>query len=204
MNANNFATLVSVVDGEPTATHLPLSIAQDEDQVVLRGHFAKANPQWKVIEGQSNLVMFTGPHAYVSPQHYEKVENVPTWNYIAVHAYGRGRLINTGDTQVLEDMMAALIGQHEPTYQAQWDGLSEKYRSGMLNRVVAFEIVLERIEGKFKLSQNRRVTEQENVAQALLRSAHDFERTIGTEMRRHLEGLHTVTTLDTDGVPPLS
>jgi len=88
MRAHSFATLVSVVDGTPFATHLPLVISEESGQILLVGHLAKANPHWRALTASDSLVIFQGPHAYISPSLYEKRESVPTWNYIAVHAYG--------------------------------------------------------------------------------------------------------------------
>src|SRR5689334_13439224 len=87
VRGNPFATLVSVVDGEPVATHIPVLLAEENGQDVLVTHMAKANPQWKGFEGRV-LLIFAGPHGYVSPAWYETTPNVPTWNYVALHAYG--------------------------------------------------------------------------------------------------------------------
>lgn len=87
MKQYSFATLVTVKEGFPTATHLPFTISQKEEKILLRSHFAKANFQWKEIEESSCLVIFSQPNAYISPKYYEKELNVPTWNYVAVHAY---------------------------------------------------------------------------------------------------------------------
>src|SRR5699024_4778971 len=122
MRQNAFATIVSVVDGAPVATHLPLSIARDGDALTLRGHFAKANPQWRSLEQAETLAVFTGPHAYVSPEHYDKHESVPTWNYLSVHAYGPARI--TAGAATLEGLHE-LIDQNDAAYRARWDDLSE-------------------------------------------------------------------------------
>jgi len=165
MRANPFAILVSVNENGPFATHLPVSINDINGQLTLRAHVAKANPHWQLIEKQELLVIFHGPHAYISPSLYEIRESVPTWNYAAVHIYGKGRILSgDGDaTGVLEE----LIAQFDDSYQVQWDSLTGEYRTRMLRHIVAFEITATRIETKFKLSQNRTKAEQENVIQAL-------------------------------------
>lgn len=166
MAAHSFATLISLVQGELFATHLPLVIVAQGEQLLLRGHLAKANPHWQELATQREiLVIFQGPHAYISPTHYEKWESVPTWNYIAVHAYGSARLVQdeAGQLAALRELIAAT----EAGYQQQWDSLPEKYRHGMLNGIVAFEITVSRLEGKFKLSQNRPAGDQARVATAL-------------------------------------
>lgn len=167
MQANSFATVVSLVQGELFATHLPLVIVAEDGQVRLRGHLAKANPHWQAWATQPDLlVIFQGPHAYISPSHYEKWESVPTWNYMAVHAYGAVQLVQ--EEAGLLATLAELIAATEPAYGAQWESLPDKFRAGMLNGIVAFEIAVTRLEGKFKLSQNRPVGDQERVAAALL------------------------------------
>ncbi len=166
MQANSFATLVSLVNGQLFATHLPLTIVAEGETLWLRGHVAKANPHWQELATQNEvLVIFQGPHAYISPSLYEKRESVPTWNYIAVHAYGAARLIQ--DEAGLLAVLAELIAANEPTYQAQWDSLPDKFRLGMLQGIVAFEINVTRLEGKFKLGQNRPAGDQARMVAAL-------------------------------------
>jgi transcriptional regulator len=166
MRANPFAILVSTTDSGPFATHLPLLVEDSVGQLVIRGHVAKANPHWQMIgQGQESLVIFHGPHAYISPTLYAIRESVPTWNYAAVHVYGKGRLLSDDSAarQVLED----LIAQFDSSYQAQWQSFAEDYRGRMQRHIIAFEITATRVETKFKLSQNRTKVEQENVIRAL-------------------------------------
>lgn len=188
MAANSFATIVSVIDGAPFASHIPLVVTCQDGVVTLSGHFAKANPHWRALGGET-LAIFTGPHAYVAPALYEKRESVPTWNYVAVHAYGTPRIITAADERAaLLDLLGASFDYYDPAYAAQWDGLSDKFRDGMLNGIVGFELVVTRIEGKHKLSQNRSQADQESVAHALLQSADPPARGVGELMRRNLEG----------------
>lgn len=166
MRAHSFATLVSVVDGAPFATPLPLALQAEGQRLTLLGHTAKGNPQWRTLAEQKEvLVIFAGPHAYISPSLYAQRESVPTWNYITVHAYGAARLLT--EPAEAEAMLAALVRRNEPIYQAQWDSLPERYRTGMLNGIAAFAIEVTRLEGKFKLSQNRAPAEQANILRAL-------------------------------------
>jgi transcriptional regulator len=95
MQQFSFATIVTVKDGVPSATHLPFVVSQRDDQIILTSHFAKVNPQAAEILNCKPLVIFTEPHAYISPRHYESEQSVPTWNYIAVHAYGTATLIDS-------------------------------------------------------------------------------------------------------------
>ena len=186
MRRHSFATVVSSADGTLHASHLPLTIHYEEG-ILLRGHFARANPQWRTLGAGETLVVFTGPHAYISPEHYSKRESVPTWNYLAVHAYGTARLVQPEHRAALETTMADLIAQHEPGYQAQWDSLPERYKAGMMQGVVAFELRVTRLEGAAKLSQNKSRAEQEQIAEALLASDDPDAAATGTEMRRRFD-----------------
>jgi transcriptional regulator len=149
------------VNGAPTATHLPLIVKDEGPHGVLEGHFARANNHWQALAGREALVVFPGPHSYVSPTNYVEELSVPTWNYIAVHAYGKLTLVE--DEAGKEALVAGLIAIHEPRYAEQWRGLPEGYRRTMLAGITGFRIPIERIEGKFKLSQNRKEQERANV-----------------------------------------
>jgi len=182
MRANPFATLVSTTEQGPFATHLPMLIHDSSGTVSLRAHVAKANPHWRILEqGGDSLVIFHGPHAYISPSLYEIRESVPTWNYAAVHVYGKGRVVNdeAQTRQTLED----LIAQFDSSYLPQWQSFSNEYRERMQRHIVAFEIVATRIEAKFKLSQNRTKTEQEKVIRALSESKDSAVTEVAALMR---------------------
>lgn len=166
MRANPFVILVSANDKEPFATHVPVVIREDWGNIKLRGHVAKANPHWRYLEQQPQcLTIFHGPHAYISTKNYVTHENVPTWNYGAVHAYGEARVYSAHED--LLGMLQDLIPTFEAVYEQQWKSLSDTYRERMLNHIVGFEIVVSRLEGKFKLSQNRTPEEQQNVIDSL-------------------------------------
>jgi len=166
MRANPFAILISSTDDGPFATHLPLSVRDEEEKIILRGHVAKANPHWRYLaEHPQCLTIFHGPHSYVSPSNYTNAESVPTWNYGAVHVYGNARVFSSEDD--LRGILNELMQIFEPSYRLQWEGLSEGYRERMLSHIVGFEIAATKIEGKFKLSQNRTREEQENVITSL-------------------------------------
>lgn len=189
MRANSFATLVSSLDGMLWATHLPLVVADQDGSVTLTGHLAKPNPHWQAFGADESLVIFNGPHAYVSPSLYEKAESVPTWNYVAVHAYGIPHAITYDENpQRLQAMLEGMIDQYDGAYQAQWRSLSDKFRRGMMSGIVGFELTVTRLEGKYKLSQNRSQTDQRRVAQAMLQRADPVERGVGETMERLLKG----------------
>jgi transcriptional regulator len=167
MRRNPFVILISNTPDGPFATHLPVVIEETEVHLVLRGHVAKANPHWRYLEEQSApcLTVFHGPHAYISPTHYTLAESVPTWNYGTVHAYGRAKVF-----QAPEDLLGILhqlIPTFEASYRQQWESMSQTYRDNMLRHIVGFEIAVNRLEAKFKLSQNRTRQEQQNVIASL-------------------------------------
>jgi transcriptional regulator len=187
MRANPFALVVSGQGGAPLATHLPLTIAEEGEKVLIHGHFARANPQWRSLADGETLAVFSGPHAYVSPSHYDRLESVPTWNYLAVHACGRARTLSwETDRSLLESLLDELICANEPEYLERWRGLDESYREGMMRGIVGFELAVERLEGKAKLSQNKSLDEQRRIARALADGERPEERALGEEMARRL------------------
>ncbi|MGB2606759.1 MAG: FMN-binding negative transcriptional regulator [Candidatus Sulfotelmatobacter sp.] len=166
MRANPFAILISTSGAGPYATHLPLFIRTEAERIYLRGHVAKANPHWHYLEQEpQSLTIFHGPHAYISPTNYGARESVPTWNYAAVHVYGNARIFSS--MQDLHQMLNELMGVFEPAYREQWESLSDTFRENMLRHIVGFEIVATKVEGKFKLSQNRPREDQANVIASL-------------------------------------
>jgi transcriptional regulator len=166
MHANPFAILISSTEDGPFATHLPVFVRQSGDGLLIRGHVAKANPHWRHLERQPEcLTIFHGPHAYVSATNYTARENVPTWNYGAVHAYGNAR--GFASPEELQGVLHDLIGTFEPAYAEQWSSLADSYRERMLSHIVGFEISVTKLEAKFKLSQNRTKEEQANVIASL-------------------------------------
>ena len=180
MQRYSFATLVTATDGLPTATHVPFTVSQAAGRVRLTAHLARANPQWRELTAGPALVIFNEPHAYVSPRHYEQVQNVPTWNYIAVHAYGTVQLLEAEDAKrrVLEDLIEA----NEPEYLPQWNALSATYQRRMLGAIVAFELVVTDLQAKYKLGQNRTPQEQHNLAAALAQSPDSLARQLADYM----------------------
>ncbi len=148
----------------PQATHLPLVVKDEGEHGLIEGHFAKANPHWKSLAGNETLAVFSGPHSYVSPTLYAEELSVPTWNYIAVHAYGTLTLVE--DDEGKAALLEGLIEANEPAYSRQWRQLPEGFRRTMLAGIVGFRIPIARIEGKFKLGQNRPEVDRCNVKAA--------------------------------------
>lgn len=184
MNTYNFATLISTQNGIPIATHLPFLIEKRGEKLFLVSHMAKANPQWQTFSNSKLLVIFQGPHAYVSPSHYEKQKNVPTWNYIAVHAYGDAKIIDTDDNLIR--LMENTIQQFEKEFYSQWKSLPPNYVDGMLKAIVGFEIEVDKLEGKFKLSQNKTKDEQQNIINTFEKSIDSIQKEIANEMKKKI------------------
>ena len=169
MKANPFAIVVSAAGAAPFATHIPVLVSEAGGRITLRGHIARANSHWNRLEHEpQTLVIFHGPHAYVSPRWYESRNGVPTWNYAAVHASGQARVFS--DPERLTEVLLETISAFDPGYLEQWRGLSEDLRTKMLSQIVGVTIAVEKLEAKFKLSQNRSRTDQSRVIEALDRS----------------------------------
>lgn len=165
IEANSFATLVSNLEGALFATHLPLLVESDaEGRLTLLGHVAAANQHQRAFDGQSEaLAIFHGPHAYVSPRWYEAPAAVPTWNYAVVHAYGRLHRID--DPGGLAELVDRLTDVHDGDFAAS-DAVAD-LKARLLKGIVGFRMPVERLEGKFKLSQNRSAADRLGVIQAL-------------------------------------
>ncbi|MGV3724105.1 MAG: FMN-binding negative transcriptional regulator [Actinomycetota bacterium] len=166
---NSFGTLVSHDGSGMTASHLPFLLREEPDaNGVLLGHMARANTQWEAFaSGAEALVMFQGPHAYVSPSWYATELSVPTWNYAVVHAYGTPRLIE--DPASVRALLEATVAAYETSLPEPWtvDRLPDDFVEKLARAIVAFEIPISRIEGKFKLSQNRSEADRLGAASGL-------------------------------------
>ena len=159
IEANGFAQLTGLLDGELFCTHLPLML--DRTNHRLLGHMARANPQAKALDGQRLLSVFSGPHDYISPSWYQS-PGVPTWNYQAAHVLGTCRLIEAEDA--LHQLLHELTAKYEAELPEPWQ---PEYKPAMINAIVGFEISIKRIDLKFKLSQNRSHEDQVSVVRAL-------------------------------------
>lgn len=155
MHENPFAIIVSEINGEMIATHMPVELEETENgEKILRSHIAKQNPQWENFEKiEKVLVIFNGPHTYISSSWYDHV-NVPTWNYIAVHVYGKPRILNETETI---GVLTRLVNRYENDSEKPFkmEHLSNDYLQTHLKALIAFEISIDRIDAKHKLSQNR-------------------------------------------------
>lgn len=157
----------------------------DEANNLLSSHIARANPQWTSFgENREVLVIFQGDHSFISPTWYEKHPGVPTWNYMTVHAYGKLRVVE--EPEAVKKLLHTLVVQYEREWKME--SLPETYLHGMMRGIVAFEVEITRLEGKFKLSQNRSQTDQKQVVEALSGSENPADVAIAVRMAKNLEG----------------
>jgi transcriptional regulator len=169
----DFGLLVSHGGAGLMASHIPFLIERNGEALHLHGHVARPNPQVCDLEaGGEVLAIFHGPHAYISPRWYATGPSVPTWNYVDVHAYGTVRLVEDGDW--LRDMLHRLSQRHEARNPVPWriEDLPDSYLETMLNGIVGLDIAVTRLEGKYKLSQNRPAADRPGII-AALEAQHD-------------------------------
>ncbi|MFA6945600.1 MAG: FMN-binding negative transcriptional regulator [Pedobacter sp.] len=184
MKQFSFACIITAKDSLPIATHLPFLISEKDGKIILTSHFAKANDHWADIENNKILVIFSEPHAYISPENYDTALNVPTWNYISIHTYGQGKLIT--ETDKTFEVLEATIDHYESSYRRQWEGLPEEYKLKMSKGIVAFEIIVTDVQAKKKLSQNRTETEKLKIIDSLSKSTDSNEQHIAGFMKKDL------------------
>jgi transcriptional regulator len=172
MREHSFATLISVLDGALFATHIPVLLDPDRGEYgTLRAHMARANPHWHAFtatpQGTESLVIFQGPHAYISPSWYVSQQAVPTWNYAAVHAYGRPTI--TDDFSRVRELLEETVGTFEDGFPQPWTTarVTDEYIANMAKGIVAFEMPISRLEGKRKLGQNRPAEDARSAALGL-------------------------------------
>lgn len=181
IDQNSFALLVSQLDGVPIATHLPILLDRTAGETgTLFGHLARENPQWRMTERRV-MVVFSGPHAYVSPTWYAADNVVPTWNYVAVHAYGVFQVIDDHKTTV--QMLRSLTARFEQSMPQPWSfSEDDAYVDKLARGIVAFQIEIERLEGTWKLSQNHSSERRHRVAEALRKQSDDNAQAIANLM----------------------
>ncbi len=162
MKEYNFAAIVNSAKKRYWATHIPFLVEETGGEIILKAHMAKANPQWANFrDDEEILIIFQEPHSYISPKLYENKVSVPTWNYIAVHAYGIPKILPSVEERIslLEDSFRVF----DSSFKEQWQVLPVDYRNELLDGIVAFEIKITNLEGKFKLSQNRTEGDRERI-----------------------------------------
>ena len=184
MNQHGFATIVMHTHDGLLGNHLPLLVLEDAQTIKLAGHMARANPLWQHFAScGSVLAIFHGPHGYISPSWYVDGQNVPTWNYAVVHAYGRSEVIQEPDR--LTRLLEAMTEKYESTQPRPWHPRwNEDQMMDMMNGIVGFEITVERMESKFKLSQNRSSSDRAGVLEALSKREDDASQALIALMQR--------------------
>ena len=182
MREHPFANLISVDDaGLPFVSHVPLHLQERGDQLVLLGHCARANPHWRYLQARPQaLVTFLGPHAYLSPRVYPDLLRVPTWNYLAVHCTVHATLIE--DPDLKDQLLKALIADHEPAYAQQWRALEPAFAQKMLAAIVGFELRVTELQCKLKINQHR--PESHDVMKSMYSSGNDDEQGLALWMER--------------------
>lgn len=181
---NSFATIVSIRKGKPIAAHIPVLLKKIEDDYYLTGHLAYGNPLWKTFEEvQDILVIFNGPHAYISSSWYEH-ENVPTWNYQAVHVYGKASLI---EGIALEQDLTSLLEKYE-SYRENpvlWDKLSPELLQQEMKGIKGFKIKVEEVQAAYKLSQNRNASDYANIIKELYKEENPHADALAEAMKKN-------------------
>ena len=182
---NSFGLLVTAADNVPTATHLPFTLDTDAGEIgVLRAHVARANPQWKQLESEREiLVVFAGEHSYISPTWYDSKPNVPTWNYAAVHAYGTPRILTVDE---MRPLLVELIGQYEGEQGWSLDAVSAEYTDKLVRAIVGIEITITRLQGKWKMNQNKSAADQAGVVHALEDQPNPMAHAVAETMKSRL------------------
>ena len=181
MRQHNFPVLVTGSGGSLRASHLPALVQEEGGELALDMHMARANEQWRHFDDTEALVIFSGPHAYISPRWYEDTERVPTWNYAAVHAYGVPQVVE--DRAAKHASQRRLVATLDPQWLPKFDALRGEYVERMLAAIVNFRIPVVRLETRWKLSQNRGRREMELIAAALEESG---EAALAALTRHHM------------------
>jgi transcriptional regulator len=195
IESHSFGLLVSQVDGLPFATHLPFLLERESgEHGTLVGHTARANPQCAAAKNQTVLAIFSGPHSYISPTWYEADHVVPTWNYVAVHATGKLEIVE--DQSNVSKIVQTMTDFYEKRLPNPWP-FDEKttFAERLLSQIVGFRIVIEKLEGKWKLSQNHPVERQEKVVAALQKQRDENSQTISRLMQDWLIRSSTIAAM---------
>lgn len=187
IKGNGFGILFSGNGPEPVASHLPFILDESAgEQGTLLSHMAGANRQWRHADGQQVLTVFQGPHTYVSPTWYQDPETVPTWNYVAVHVYGILKVVQ--DQERIQNILARITDYYEASLPQPWQAeFTSEYAQQMVKRIVAFEIEIDKMQGKWKLNQNHPEERRRRVVDVLKTMPDDNSRGIVTLMEPSLE-----------------
>jgi transcriptional regulator len=187
MRAYGFATVISQGAGGMVASHLPVLVGVEGERIVLRSHMARANSQWRDFgAGGEVMVIFQGPHAYISPSWYVAERAVPTWNYAVVHCYGRARVVE--ELEAVKGIVGETVRFYEGGRERPWllEKMPAEYVEHMAKAVVGFEVEVTRIEGKWKMNQNRAVADREGVMAGLRAEGGEMEREVARVIKEGL------------------
>ena len=161
MRENEFATLVTYDGEKPVAGHLLVEVTETDGNVVIYGHMSRVNPLWKTFDpAKEALLIFQGPHTYISATWYNHV-NVPTWNYVSVHAYGKPELVTDHDE--VYALLSRLVKRHEGASDYRMESLPQDFVEKEMKGVAAFKLDVTRLEAAYKLSQNRNDEDYRNI-----------------------------------------
>ena len=180
LKQNNFPAFVTHDGEKPTATHLPVEVLENENgSLTILGHMSRANPQWKSFGEQEVLLIFQGAHTYISPRWYDHV-NVPTWNYLMVHVYGKVRLV---EGEQLYSLLSRLVKNHEEPTAYDLESLPQDFVQKEMNGVVGFAVDVTRVDAGYKLSQNRNDGDHENIIRELEGRGDENSAAVAKSMR---------------------
>ena len=180
LKQNNFPALVTYDGEKPTATHLPVEVLENENgSLTILGHMSRANPQWRSFGEQEVLLIFQGAHTYISPRWYDHV-NVPTWNYMMVHVYGKVRLV---EGEELRSLLSRLVKNHEEPTAYSLEALPQDFVQKEMNGVVGFAVDVTRVDAGYKLSQNRNDGDHENIIRELEERGDENSAAVAESMR---------------------
>ena len=180
LKQNNFPALVTYDGEKPIATHLPVEVLENENgSLTILGHMSRANPQWRSFGEQEVLLIFQGAHTYISPRWYDHV-NVPTWNYMMVHVYGKIRLV---EGEELHSLLSRLVKNHEEPTAYSLEALPQDFVQKEMNGVVGFAVDVTRVDSGYKLSQNRNDEDHENIIRELKGRGDENSAAVAKSMR---------------------
>lgn len=183
LRENEFATLVTYDGEKPVASHLLMEVVEEDGDVTIFGHMSRANPLWKLLDpNREALVIFQGPHTYISATWYNHV-NVPTWNYVSVHAYGQPELVTDHDE--VYALLSRLVKRHEGATEYRMERLPQDFVEKEMKGVVAFKVDVTRLEAAYKLSQNRNDEDYQNIIIELERRGDDLSAGVAEAMRQN-------------------
>ena len=182
LQENEFVTLVCHDGRRPVASHLLVEVIEEGERLLIDGHMSRANPLWKTFESNPEvLVIFQGPHTYISPTWYNHV-NVPTWNYQAVHVYGTPRLVT--EYQEAYQLLKRLIDRHERSGHYKMESLPDDFVEKEIRGIMAFQIEVTRIEANYKLSQNRNDEDYWNIVTHLENREDELSHGVAEAMKK--------------------